>query len=36
MVVSGFRVGAPALVTAMQQALGGANDDCALVLIWRT
>jgi hypothetical protein len=36
MVVSGFKAGAPALVTAMQQALGGANDDCALVLIWRT
>jgi hypothetical protein len=35
MVVSGFKPGAPALVTAMQQALGGANDDCALVLIWR-
>jgi hypothetical protein len=35
MVVSGFQPGAPALVTAMQQALGGSNDDCALVLIWR-
>jgi len=34
MVVSGFRPGAPALVTAMQQAVGS-NDDCALVLIWR-
>jgi hypothetical protein len=35
MVVSGFRLGAPALVTAMQQAVGP-NDDCAFVLIWRT
>jgi hypothetical protein len=35
MVVSGFRPGASALVTAMQQAIGS-NDDCALVLIWRT
>jgi hypothetical protein len=30
-----FRTGAPALVTAMQQQIGS-NDDCALVLIWRT
>jgi hypothetical protein len=36
MVVSGFKPGAPALVTAMQQALGGGNDDCAFVLIWRS
>jgi hypothetical protein len=35
MVVSGFRPGAPALVTAMQQVIGS-NDDCAFVLIWRT
>jgi serine phosphatase RsbU (regulator of sigma subunit) len=35
MVLSGFRTGAPALVTTMQQAIGS-NDDCALVLIWRT
>jgi hypothetical protein len=35
MVVSGLAAGAPALVTSMQQALGGSNDDCALVLIWR-
>jgi len=35
MVVSGFRQGAPGLVTNAQQALGGSNDDCALVLIWR-
>jgi hypothetical protein len=35
MVVSGFRLGAPALVTTMQQAVGS-NDDCAFVLIWRT
>ena len=34
MVVTGFRPGAPALVTAMQDAVGS-NDDCALVLIWR-
>jgi hypothetical protein len=36
MIVTGFGSGAPTLVTAMQQALGGSNDDCALVLIWRT
>jgi hypothetical protein len=36
MVVTGFGPGAPALVTAMQQGLGGTNDDCAFVLIWRT
>jgi hypothetical protein len=35
MVATGFKVGAPALVTAMQREMGGA-DDCALVLIWRT
>jgi hypothetical protein len=35
MVLSGFRPGAPALVTAMQHSVGS-NDDCALVLIWRT
>jgi hypothetical protein len=35
MVVTGFPTGAPALVTAMQQDVGS-NDDCALVLIWRT
>lgn len=35
MVVSGFRAGATALVTEMQQAVGS-GDDCALVLIWRT
>jgi hypothetical protein len=35
MVATGFRVGAPALVTAMQREMGAA-DDCALVLIWRT
>jgi hypothetical protein len=32
---SGFKTGAPDLVTAMQQGTGG-SDDCALVLIWRT
>ncbi len=31
----GFRVGAPALVAAMQREIGS-SDDCALVLIWRT
>jgi hypothetical protein len=35
MVLSGFRPGAPVLVTAMQHSVGS-NDDCALVLIWRT
>jgi hypothetical protein len=35
MVGTGFKAGAPALVTAMQREMGGA-DDCALVLIWRT
>jgi hypothetical protein len=35
MLATGFRAGAPALVTAMQREMGGA-DDCALVLIWRT
>ena len=35
MVTTGFRTGAPALVTAMQREMGG-GDDCALVLIWRT
>jgi hypothetical protein len=35
MLATGFRVGAPALVAAMQREMGGA-DDCALVLIWRT
>jgi hypothetical protein len=31
---SGFKTGAPALVTAMQREIGS-SDDCALVLIWR-
>jgi Stage II sporulation protein E (SpoIIE) len=35
MVATGFKTGAPALVTAMHREMGGA-DDCALVLIWRT
>ena len=35
MVGTGFKSGAPALVTAMQREMG-ASDDCALVLIWRT
>jgi hypothetical protein len=35
MLTSGFKAGAPALVTHLQQA-GGGSDDCALVLIWRT
>jgi Stage II sporulation protein E (SpoIIE) len=34
LLASGFRDGAPALVTALQRAGAGA-DDCALVLIWR-
>jgi hypothetical protein len=32
---SGFKTGAPALVTAMQREIGS-SDDCALILIWRT
>ena len=32
---SSFKTGAPALVTTMQQVIGG-SDDCALVLLWRT
>jgi hypothetical protein len=35
MVVTGFKPGAPELVTAMQRSVGS-GDDCALVLIWRT
>jgi hypothetical protein len=35
LVVAGFKTGAPELVTAMQRAIGSA-DDCALVVIWRT
>ena len=35
MLTTGFSKGAPALVTAMQQQIGG-SDDRALVLLWRT
>jgi Stage II sporulation protein E (SpoIIE) len=35
MVVTGFKTGAPELVTAMQRAIAS-GDDCALVVIWRT
>jgi hypothetical protein len=35
LVVTGFRTGAPELVTTMQRAIAG-GDDCALVLIWRS
>jgi serine phosphatase RsbU (regulator of sigma subunit) len=35
MLTSSFKTGAPALVTTMQQVIGG-SDDCALVLLWRT
>ena len=35
MLTSGFKAGAPALVTNLQRG-SGASDDCALVLIWRT
>src|SRR5579875_2292672 len=35
MVVAGFKTGADALVRAMRQDIGS-NDDCALVLIWRS
>ncbi len=34
MLTRSFKTGAPALVTTMQQGIGG-SDDCALVLIWR-
>ena len=32
---SGFKTGARALVTNLQNA-GGGSDDCALILLWRT
>ena len=35
MLASGFKAGAPALVTAMQREIGG-SDDRALVLLWRS
>jgi hypothetical protein len=35
MTATGFKAGAPALVTNLQRENGG-SDDCALVLIWRT
>jgi hypothetical protein len=35
LVVTGFKTGAPDLVTAMQRAIDS-KDDCALVLIWRS
>ncbi len=35
LVVAGFSVGAPELVTTMQRDIAS-GDDCALVLIWRT
>jgi hypothetical protein len=35
MLTNSFKTGAPALVTTMQQIIGG-SDDCALVLLWRT
>jgi hypothetical protein len=35
MTVTGFKAGAPTLVTNLQRDSGG-SDDCALVLIWRT
>jgi|SRR5579859_123063 len=35
MLTSSFKTGAPALVTTMQQVIGG-SDDRALVLLWRT
>jgi Stage II sporulation protein E (SpoIIE) len=34
LVVTGFKTGAPELVTTMQRAVSS-GDDCALVLIWR-
>jgi hypothetical protein len=35
MLIRSFKTNAPALVTTMQQVIGG-SDDCALVLLWRT
>jgi hypothetical protein len=35
LVVSGFKTGAPDLVSTMQRTVGS-GDDCALVLIWRS
>lgn len=35
LVVSGFRAGAPELVTTMQRTVAS-GDDCALVVIWRS
>jgi len=35
LVTTGFRTGAPELVTAMQRAIAN-SDDCALVLIWHS
>jgi hypothetical protein len=35
LVVTGFKTGAPELVTTMQRAVAS-GDDCALVLIWRS
>jgi hypothetical protein len=35
MVISGFKAGAEPMVRAMQADIGS-NDDCALVLIWRS
>lgn len=36
LVAAGFSAGAPEMVTAMQRGGAGADDDCALVLIWRS
>jgi hypothetical protein len=35
LVLTGFRTGAPDLVTTMQRTVGS-GDDCAVVLIWRS
>jgi hypothetical protein len=35
LVVTGFRTGAPELVTTMQRAVAS-GDDCALVVLWRS
>jgi hypothetical protein len=35
MVVTGYKAGAPELVSTMQRTIGS-GDDCALVVIWRT
>jgi len=35
LVMTGFKTGAPELVSTMQRTISS-GDDCALVLIWRS